>query len=217
MASFKEKMKDKKILGNKIINSDEALGLVFKPDKNTKIVDIEVDALINNPFQPRTKMDEEELQNLAGSIMHNGLLQPVLISQVPGRKDRFHIVAGHRRVAAVKFLGNKTIKAIVVEPNEKDMQINALIENIHRSNLTVLEEAFALKKLAQTVENQNDLCDIVLKSEDKISKLIKLTTISEDAFKYINDNDIQLGLTVLLEIIKLDNNKQIEAIKYITD
>jgi len=73
MASFKDKVKGKKIVGKKVINSDKALGLVFKKDEETKIIDIKLSALINNPYQPRVKMNEEEISELAGSIMHNGL------------------------------------------------------------------------------------------------------------------------------------------------
>jgi len=222
MASFKDKVKGKKVVGNKIINSDQALGLVFKKDENTKVVDIKLSALIDNPHQPRVKMKDEEINELAGSIMHNGLLQPILVSQVPGKRDQFYIVAGHRRVAAVRHLeeDNKdaTIKAILLkDQNEEALKTNALIENIHRSDLTILEEAMALKKLADILPQQNDLCDIVFYTEDKISKLIKLTDISEDAFNYINENRLNIGMTILLEVIKLDKDKHLEAIKYIEE
>ena len=222
MASFKDKVKGKKVVGNKIINSDKALGLVFKKDEETKVVDIKLSALINNPYQPRVKMDEEEVNELAGSIMHNGLLQPILVSQVPDRRDQFYIVAGHRRVAAMRELENDketaTIKAIVLkDQNEKSLKTNALIENIHRSDLTILEEAMALKKLADILPQQNDLCDIVFYSEDKISKLIKLTTIAKSAFNYINENHLNIGMTILLEVIKLDKDKHLKAIKYIEE
>ena len=222
MASFKDKVKGKKVVGNKVINSDKALGLVFKKDEDTKVIDIKLSALIDNPHQPRVKMNDNEVNELAGSILHNGLLQPILVSQVPGKRDQFYIVAGHRRVAAMRKLKNEdenaTIKAIVLnDQNEESLKTNALIENIHRSNLTILEEAMALKKLADILPQQNDLCDIVFYSEDKISKLIKLTTIAEDAFNYINENRLNIGMTILLEVIKLNNEQQLEAIKYIEE
>lgn len=218
MASFKNKVKNKKIVGNKIINSDEALGLVFKLNEETKVIDIKLSALINNPYQPRVKMDEEKVSELAGSIMHNGLLQPILVSQVPDNRDQFYIVAGHRRVTAMRELKKATIKAIILKKqNEESLKTNALIENIHRSDLTILEEAMALKKLADILPQQNDLCNIVLYSEDKISKLIKLTTIAKNAFNYINENHLNMGITILLEVIKLDKDKHLEAIKYIEE
>jgi len=218
MASFKDKVKGKKIVGKKVINSDKALGLVFKKDEETKIIDIKLSALINNPYQPRVKMNEEEISELAGSIMHNGLLQPILVSQVPGKRDQFYIVAGHRRVAAMRELEKTTVKAIVLkEQNEESLKTNALIENIHRSDLTILEEAMALKKLADILPQQNDLCDIIFYSEDKISKLIKLTTIAKNAFNYINENHLNIGITILLEVIKLDKDKHLKAIKYIEE
>lgn len=97
-----------------------------------------------NPYQPRSKFDEDAIRELAQSIKNNGLLQPVLVSRKNGY---YELICGERRLRAVKLLGHNTITAIVKECSEEDLLKKALVENIHREDLDPVEKAEAMSLL----------------------------------------------------------------------
>lgn len=212
MSNFKEKMKQrKKLIGNRAINSDEAIGLAFH-DSNKKVSLININVLNTNPYQPRISIDDEELSNLANNINENGLLQPILVTPIENNPNKFYIVAGHRRVEATKKLGKTEIEAIIYPISEENLQIYSIIENIQRENLTPLEEAFAIKKLVDAGISQTDICQKISKSKSTISKLLKITSLEDSVLEYIKNNKIELGASILYEIVNLDSKDQLKAL-----
>lgn len=216
MANFKSKIKNKRILGNKQINSDEAIGLSFSDEKNAKLVNINISALTENPYQPRKKIDIELIKELSESIKQNGLLQPIVVTPIDKNPNKFYIVAGHRRVEATKILNNKAIRAIIINMNENELHINALVENLQRENLTALEEAFAIQGLVQSGLKQSDIVEKIGKSKSVISKYLKITTLDPELIKHITETDSQIGSSILYEISALPNDLQLKAFLYIT-
>ncbi|MDR0918676.1 MAG: ParB/RepB/Spo0J family partition protein [Oscillospiraceae bacterium] len=110
-----------------------------------RVLEIPIELVKPNPHNPRTSFDEEELSGLAESIRQNGLLQPLTVR----RKDdcTYELIAGERRLRAVRMLGLETISCIVVDMSDKNASIMALVENIQRKDLSFFDEALALQEL----------------------------------------------------------------------
>jgi len=113
-----------------------------------ELVELALDAIRPNPLQPRVHFDEASLTELAASIGEVGVLQPVLVRQVPDHEDEFELVAGERRVRSARRAGLETIPAIIQDQTSDLHSLEvALIENLHRTDLNALEEAAAYQQL----------------------------------------------------------------------
>lgn len=144
---------------------------------NDKILEISLDEIKKNPYQPRTIFNEEKINELKESIEKNGLLQPIVVKKaVKG----YYIIAGERRYRAFKLLGKKTIPAIVKEISDDEMMIFSVLENLQREDLSALEEAESYKNLMEKMElTQEQLAKKLGKSRPYIAnslRLIKLPT-----------------------------------------
>ena len=109
-------------------------GLMDQSTGNSTVREIPVDRVRANPFQPRRQFDEQELQELAASIETYGLLQPVLVR--PRSNSWYELIAGERRVRAVRLLGRSTIPALVRDLEDQDVALLALLENLQRQDLS---------------------------------------------------------------------------------
>ena len=216
MASFKDKIKKRKsVIGNKIINSDEAMGSVFK-DSGKKVSSVKISALHKNPYQPRLSIDQSELEGLATSIKENGLLQPIIIAPIDNSSKNFYIVAGHRRVEAHKLLNKEEIEAVIDRFDDENLKIYSILENLQREDLTPYEEALSIKNLVESGIKQNELVDKLGKSKSYISQMIKISTLNSKVIDYINSTEnFKIGMSVLFEISNVTHEKQLEALKHI--
>tara|TARA_B100001123_G_C15284708_1_gene1015211 strand:- start:243 stop:1091 length:849 start_codon:yes stop_codon:yes gene_type:complete len=153
---------------------------------------ISISSLHPNKEQPRTRFDKNELQDLAGSIKSNGLLQPILVRK--SSNENFEIVAGERRWRAAQIAGKHEVPVIVKEiSNEEVMQV-ALIENIQRENLNPVEEARAFKKLLQNNNsNYDELTKLIGKSRSHISNTIRLLELDEKILNMIEEQQLSMG------------------------
>ncbi|MDR0678177.1 MAG: ParB/RepB/Spo0J family partition protein, partial [Holosporaceae bacterium] len=104
-----------------------------------EIIEIDVNAIVPNPFQPRQIFDETNLNSLAESIKRKGVLQPILVIKL--NDANYQLVAGERRLRASKIAGLKEIPAIITELSREDQLEVSILENIQRENLNPLEEA----------------------------------------------------------------------------
>jgi len=215
MANFKDKIKNKKTIGQRQVNSDEAIGLAFSENKIDKLVKVKISSLFQNPHQPRKSMDDEQIQGLSESISQNGLLQPILISSMENNPHKFYIVAGHRRVEATKLLNEENISAIIINTNKKELEVNALVENIQRENLTPIEEAFAIKSLINNGFKQVELAKTLGKSKTIISTFLKISNLDKELLNYIQDNNLDVGRTILYELTNVVIGKQLQVMKHI--
>ena len=112
---------------------------------NNQIVDIPIHQIIANPHQPRQVFDEDSLNELAQSILHHGLIQPVVLRQ--NNHGAYELIAGERRLRASKIAGLETIQAIIKETSDRDSAYLALIENIQRDDLHFIEVAKSYREL----------------------------------------------------------------------
>ena len=139
---------------------------------NDKIVEVALDEIKKNPYQPRTYFNEEKLNELKESIEKNGLLQPIIVKKaVKG----YYIIAGERRYRAFELLGRKEIPSIVKEMTDEEMMVFAVLENLQREDLSALEESESYKNLMDKMSlTQEELAKKLGKSRPYIANSLRL-------------------------------------------
>lgn len=175
---------------------------------------ISINLIKSNENQPRKAFDDEKIAELAESIKHHGIVQPIILKK---DKDNYIIVAGERRWRAAKLLGLKEIPAIVMELTDKQVIEIALIENIQRENLNPIEEAIAYKQLLSEFNlTQEELSKRIGKSRVSITNTMRLMNLNVGVQQYIIDGVISEGHgRVLLGIS--DDDLQYEIAQKVID
>ena len=150
-----------------------------------------------NLEQPRSFFDEKAIKELAQSIKEQGLLMPILVKKDENNinKNKFIIIAGERRWRACKSLKMKTIKAIVIKNTSAESNaLAAIIENVQREDLTVLEEAVAYNKLIKNFKMKHeDIAKKTGKSRSYITNLLRVLSLNEGVKKLLNERKISFG------------------------
>lgn len=161
-------------------------------EKFEKIVEISIDLIDPNPYQPRKAFDDEGLSELADSIKQQGLIQPIALRKVG---DRYQIISGERRTRATKIAGLPTIKAQVFEDlDDKAMAEWALIENIQRVDLNPVEIARSYQQLIDKHGYKHeDLAKIVSKSRSAITNSLRLLRLPEQVLLWIEEGKLNSG------------------------
>lgn len=177
-------------------------------DNSQKIVELSVDLIDPNPFQPRTVFSDEELVELAETIEQHGLIQPIVVRKVG---DRYQIISGERRTRATKLAGMATIKAQVYENlDDKTMAEWALIENIQRVDLNPVEVA---KSYQQLINNHgythDDLAKIVGKSRSAITNALRLLKLPEQVLAWIEEGKLNSGAARAICSDKVENAEEL--------
>lgn len=148
-------------------------GLVAVP--GARLANLSPADIVPNAVQPRTEFDREALDELVASIREVGVLQPVVVRPIAGQPDKFELIMGERRLRATKELGLDTIPAVVKETADEDMLRDALLENLHRSQLNPLEEASAYQQLlADFGITQEELATRIGRSRPQITNTLRL-------------------------------------------
>src|SRR5690625_673841 len=143
-----------------------------------------------NPYQPRKTFDADAIEELKVSILEYGIVQPLILRKsIKG----YEIVAGERRYRAAKEAGLKEVPAIVKEFDDKKMMEIALLENLQREDLTIIEEAIAYKNLMEELElTQEDLSNKLDKSRSHIANTIRLLTLHTENVDSINNRELSI-------------------------
>ena len=142
-----------------------------------RFAEIPLDQIVANPRQPRHVFDEDHMAELVHSIKEVGLLQPIVVREVA--KDRYELIMGERRWRASGKAGLDTIGAIVRDTSDEDLLRDALLENLHRSNLNPLEEASAYQQLLEDFGcTHEELADRIGRSRPQISNTLRLLKLS---------------------------------------
>ena len=152
-----------------------------------------VRAIASNPFQPRTTFVATELEELAASIKVNGLLQAIVVRRsVTGRT--FELVAGERRLRAVKQLGWREIPAQIREVDDQTLLVLALVENLQRQDLGPLEEATGYASLRDTFGySQQQIADAVGKSRPTVANMLRLLTLPASVRRLMEEGSLAMG------------------------
>lgn len=213
----------------------KGLGAIFQSenikdnsDANDKIVNINLNSIKKNPYQPRIVFKEEKIVELAESIEKNGLLQPIVVKKAI---NGYYIVAGERRFRAFEYLKKETIPAIVSKFTDDEMMIFAVLENLQREDLSPLEEAASYKKLLDTMNyKQEELAEQLGKSRPYIANSLRLLKLPLDIKDKLANGEISAGHARTLLSLKskkemievcnkvISNNMSVRALeKYIND
>ena len=152
---------------------------------------IPVNEIRPNPYQPRKIFDDDALQELKESIQIHGVFTPILVKKsIQG----YDLIAGERRLRASKLAGKEDIPAIVVDFNDQEMMEIALLENIQREDLNVIEEAQAYEKLINALDcTQEQLAHRVGKSREYITNTLRLLRLPEDVQEYVVQKQLSMG------------------------
>jgi ParB family chromosome partitioning protein len=153
---------------------------------------IDIDQIEIGKYQPRKNFDQGKLQELANSIVSNGLVQPIIVNTVSNGK--YKIIAGERRYRACKIVGLKEIPVIIKNLSDQEIFEIALIENIQREELTAIEEAESYAKLINEFGyTQATLADSLGKSRSHVANLLRLNHLPESIKLMINNGQLSMG------------------------
>ena len=167
------------------------------PVPGARFAEIPVELIHPNPRQPRQVFDEEDIAELAASIAEVGLLQPIVVRQVPtapGEELRYELIMGERRLRASKEAGLETIPAVVRDTDDVDLLRDALLENLHRVQLNPLEEAAAYQQLLEDFQcTHAELSERIARSRSQISNTLRLMKLPPLVQRRLAANVISAG------------------------
>ena len=153
------------------------------PDTKDEVVQLYLDDIIPNRFQPREVFDEKALKELAVSIKEHGVIQPIIVRSVNGK---YEIIAGERRYKASALAGLTKIPAIVRDLDDKESSKVALLENLQRKNLNPIEEARTYQKILEIDQmTQDELARTMGKSQSAVANKIRLLSLPDEIQEYL--------------------------------
>lgn len=161
-------------------------------DDTGRVMDISIDEISPNPWQPRRDFDEESLNALASSIRENGLIQPVVVRK---KKDgTYELAAGERRWRAAKIAGLTVIPAISKEYDDRSMAEMALVENLQRKDLNPVDEGMAYRKLMDEYGlTQENISKKVGKSRPYVANMVRLLDLPEEVKDFLSKGKLTAG------------------------
>ncbi len=183
-------------------------------EKNTEIIEVEIDKIEPNPFQPRKEFEEQDIKELAKSIKNFGIIQPVTLRK---KENKYEVIVGERRLRAVKYIKMEKIPAIIKDFNDQEMAEIALVENLQRKDLNFLEESQAYTKLIEKFNiTQKELAQKIGKSQSTIANKLRLLKLSGNVREKLKSPEIsERHARALLKIN--DEKIQIKVVQQIKD
>ena len=177
-----------------------------------EIIEVSLDDIIPNRFQPRLSFDETALNELAKSIRQHGIIQPLVLRKIG---DKFEIIAGERRYKAAYIAGLSKVPAVIIDLNDNESAEVAIVENIQRKNLSPIEEAKSYKKLLDRgYLTQDELASRMGKTQGSISNKLRLLNLPKDVQDALLNN--QISERHARSLLKLTNeDEQIEVLNRI--
>lgn len=157
-------------------------------DTDKKVLQIPIEDIIPNRFQPRLAFDDASLQELSDSIKIHGIIQPLVLRRV---SDKYEIIAGERRYKAATMAGLTSVPAIITDLNDQESAEVAIVENVQRKNLTAIEEAKSYKALLDKgFITEDELARKMGLSQSAISNKLRLLSLDDEVQQAILDNKI---------------------------
>ena len=176
---------------------------IYESATNEEIVELSLSDLRPNPYQPRKIFDEDSLKELADSIREHGVFQPIIVKKsIKG----YDIIAGERRFRACKMAGLDKIPAIIRNFTDEQMMEIALLENLQRENLSVIEEALAYKSMIEHLNlTQDELARRIGKSRSHVTNILGLLRLPSLVQQMVSDNKISMGHARALSKLESDD------------
>ncbi len=196
------------LFSNERIDFDNLEKTIIDEAKKSDIVEIRLDEIRSNPYQPRKTFDEDSLRELAESIKEHGVVQPIIVKKsIKG----YELVAGERRTKASKLAGKTTIPAIIRDFNDEEMMEIALIENIQRENLNPIEEALAYENIIKaTGMTQEKIAQKFGKSRSYVTNMLGLLNLPKETKELVEKGEISASHARVLS--KMEDEKKINEI-----
>lgn len=164
-------------------NADKVVG---------NIIELDIDSIEINPFQPRTNFNEEALQELASSIRELGVIQPITVRKLDFNK--YQLISGERRLRASRLIGLQTIPSYIRIANDNESLVMALVENIQRHDLDPIEIALSYQRLIEEIQlTQEQMSDRVGKKRSTITNYLRLLKLDPIIQTGIRDGFISMG------------------------
>ena len=174
------------------------------------VADIELDAIIANPNQPRSRFDEDALAELSDNIKQIGLIQPITVREIS--HNRYQIISGERRWRASKMAGLEVIPAYIRKTNDEEILLHSLIENIQREDLDAIEIAVSYQRLIDECQlTQEQLSEKVSKPRTTITNFMRLLKLPPEMQAGIINREISIGHAKVLSGI---NDSEIQMRLY---
>ena len=191
----------------------------------TGLVEIPIEWINSGPWQPRRRFEIGALEELADSIRSKGLVQPILLRPHASKANRYELIAGERRWRAAQMAQLHKVPAIIRDFSDEEAYEVALIENVQRADLNVIEEGDGYRQLIENFGyTQGQLSEIIGKSRSHIANLMRLLTLPEDVCNQVIDGNLTMGQvrplighddasTLAREIVRRGlNARQVEAL-----
>ncbi len=177
-------------------------------DNLNNVVEIDLNEIRSNPYQPRKSFDPEALNEMAASIKEYGLLQPIIVKKsIKG----YELVAGERRTKAAKIAGLTKVPAIIKDFNDQEMMELALIENIQREDLNPIDEANSINNIIKLRGyTQEEFAQKFGKSRSYVTNILGLLRLPEDVKKLVEKKSLSMSHARILS--KLDDDEKIAAL-----
>lgn len=178
--------------------------------ENPQVRWVDLEQIQPNPFQPRREMSADGLDELSSSIQTHGLLQPLVAT--PNADGSYTLIAGHRRWAASRQAGMKQAPVLVRSVNETELQVLALIENIQREDLHVVDKALALADLSKKLPAAKEAAKVVGLKRTTLANWLRVAELNEAVLTLCRQNP-EATLNGMLQLSRLASNQQIPAAK----
>jgi len=190
------------------ILSDVEESYIKDISKDSDIVkEIEIDKIVPNPYQPRKVFDDSALKELSNSIKVQGLIQPIIVTMDDGE---YVLIAGERRLRATKLLKKDKIKALVIDFDLSKLREFAIIENLQREDLNVLDLAESIYELIEEHDyTHEEVAKILSKSRSYITNILRMLKLSDYAKEKLKENKITFGHAKSIASLDTDTQKKI--------
>jgi len=191
-----------------LLNNDEISQFTSSDNSNL----LAVEKLVSGQFQPRKIFNQDSLKELAESIKAQGIIQPILVRMVSS--DQYEIVAGERRWQAAKIANLKEVPVVIKDISDSTALAMALIENIQREDLNVIEEARGIKRLIDEFKmTHEEAAEAVGKSRTAVSNILRLLNLCEHAQKALETKKIEMGhARAILSLSSIDQTLMCQKI-----
>ena len=191
-----------------LLNNDEISQFTSSDNSNL----LAVEKLVSGQFQPRKIFNQDSLKELAESIKAQGIIQPILVRMLSS--DQYEIVAGERRWQAAKMANLKEVPVVIKDISDSTALAMALIENIQREDLNVIEEARGIKRLIDESKITHEVAAEALgKSRTAVSNILRLLNLCEHAQKALETKKIEMGhARAILSLSSIDQTLMCQKI-----
>lgn len=190
-----------------VLNTEKTDSTIKGTSGPSGLLQLAIEKIVPNPFQPRTRFNELELDELSDSIRQHGVMQPVVVRQtVRG----YELIAGERRWRASQRAGLTEIPALVRDLDDQQVAALALIENIQREQLTAIEQARALARMRdQFSMDQTALATMISSSRSNVANLLRLLNLSQGVQSMLEEGRLEMGHA--RSLLPLPENMQVKT------